>query len=72
MNNAYQNGSNIFEDHQNKNEVTRIKKQVINNEPVVSIDIYSIAYLFKNWFYEVFFFFFFFYILFYLYLYNIY
>jgi len=53
MNNAYQNGSNIFEDHQNKNEVTRIKKQVINNEPVVSIDIYSIAYLFKNWFYEL-------------------
>ncbi|OUM65447.1 hypothetical protein PIROE2DRAFT_60025 [Piromyces sp. E2] len=52
-NNAYQNGSDIFEDRQNKNEVIRIKKQVINNEPVISLDVYSIAYLFKNWFYEL-------------------
>jgi len=53
LNKAYNNGWNIFDNNQNNEEVIKIKKQIINNEPVTSKDIYSIAHLFKNWFCEL-------------------
>ncbi|ORX84254.1 hypothetical protein BCR32DRAFT_291481 [Anaeromyces robustus] len=50
---AYNYGFDIFNNKQNEEEVIKIKKQIIKNEDVTSNDVYSIAYLFKNWFCEL-------------------